>query len=256
MNTCVRNSFRLFMKKIWLEPFLTIFSTFLATLIWFDPTQEHFAGRRMSTLPLYQWLISNTVNVTGLGLTGSTQWSDSVTHLFLFRFVHKKMDVHHIKRKKRSDVSPDERLTSGVRRQLHPTWRPDVRHDNLDHHDNQINILKKTEQKTLWPLHSVFHPTVSFPSFSPSLNPSRPFPHTFSSTLCPSKLCMLWVLSVSYNWQSEDYVGSKVEGVGVLTWQSWGSSGCPLSKDLLDTSLVLNVIWRWFELLPVSNCQE
>ncbi len=43
----------------------------------------------------------------------------------------KKMDLDHKKRKKMCDVRPDERLTSGVRRKFHPTWRPDYIRDLL-----------------------------------------------------------------------------------------------------------------------------
>ncbi len=46
-----------------------------------------------------------------------------------FIFFHKKMKKIFFQ-KKWTDVRPDERLTSGVRRQPHPTWRPDVRRDN------------------------------------------------------------------------------------------------------------------------------
>jgi hypothetical protein len=45
-----------------------------------------------------------------------------------FHFFLKKMEKNS--KKKWPDVRPDERLTSVDRRQPHPTWRSDVRHDN------------------------------------------------------------------------------------------------------------------------------
>ncbi len=45
-----------------------------------------------------------------------------------FHFFFKKWDFFF--KKKWSDVKPDERLTSDVRRQTHPTWRTDIRWDN------------------------------------------------------------------------------------------------------------------------------
>jgi hypothetical protein len=48
----------------------------------------------------------------------------------VFPFFFKKNGKKFFSKKKWPDVRPDERLTSGVRRQPHPTWRSDVRRNN------------------------------------------------------------------------------------------------------------------------------
>ena len=47
-----------------------------------------------------------------------------------FSIFLKKNGKFFFQKKKWPDVRPDERLTSGVRRQPHPTWRSDVRRNN------------------------------------------------------------------------------------------------------------------------------
>ena len=99
-----------------------------------------FSGRPMMT---WSWVVGYIFSVDMVLHTSCVRWSCTVPprspsdpdfrgeNFFLPVFFPStpKKGLRH-KKKKKMDWRSDERLTSDVRRKVHPTWRPDVSLDN------------------------------------------------------------------------------------------------------------------------------